>query len=494
MLQKLIKYCTAVFLLLFVWSRSYGQDSSRLIALQQDKQMEEKYLNMVDSKTQTFNKSVEKYTTATLGQLMNQEKKMQSKVAKADSASAKKLFSYAIDSLKKFQNAFTNRATKISAAANKYLSGGYIPYLDTLKGSLAFLNKTGNAVGSLSTMQNRLQSSQQSIAALETKLALVEKFNQYLRQRQLVLQGQISRFPFLSKNLQNLKKQAYYYKAQINQYKSMLQDPRKIEQLTIATLEKTSMFKTFMQKNSELSKIFGSALPSANPGNDSALFRGIPSRAAIQKLIQGKIGGASGGNPGALMQQQIGKAQTYLDQLKNKIDQLSGGVSGSAQGFTPNSQKTQSFTKRLEFGANIQFENSNYILPAACDLALQIGYKLNDKASLGLGASYKLGIGNGWNNIQFSSQGEGLRSYLKWKMKGNFDLQGGAEWNYVNQINNIRQLEVFSAWQKSALLGISKNYKISKKLNGDMQFLYDFLWREHKPNTQPIVFRVGYHF
>jgi hypothetical protein len=494
MTRKLFKYTATMFLLVAIWSASGAQDSSRLTALQQDPQMEEKYLTMVDSKTATFNRNVDKYSTKALGQLMSQEKTMQSKVAKTDSASAKKLFTYAIDTLKKFQTAITNRVTKIDVAANKYLSGGYIPYLDTLKGSLAFLNKASTASASQDALQNKLANSQRSLLTLESKLACIEKINEYLKKRQLVLENQITRFPFLSKNLQNVKKQAYYYKAQISQYKAMLQQPAKIEQLAISTLEKTSMFKSFMQKNSELSKIFGSALPGTGPANDSALIKGIPSRATIQQLIQGKMGGASGGNPAQLIQQQIGKAKSYMDKLKNKMDQFGGGANGSAMGFTPNSQKSLPLKNRLTYGANVQFESSNYLLPAACDLGLQIGYKLNGKASVGVGASYKLGMGTGWNNIQFSSQGEGLCSFLKWKLKGNFDLQGEADWNYVAQINNIRQSEVINAWQRSALLGVSKNYKITKKLNGDMQFLYDFLWSQHKPNTQPIIFRVGYHF
>ncbi len=105
-----------------------------------------------------------------------------------------------------------------------------------------------------------------------------------------------------------------------------------------------------------------------------------------------------------------------------------------------------------------------------------------------------MGLGKGWNNIRFTNEGIGFRSYLKMKLKKSFDIQGGSEWNYYTQFKNIEQLKDFKAWQQSALLGLSRNYQVSKKLKGNIQLFYDFLYNDHTPRTQPFLFRIGYGF
>ncbi|MBL0357869.1 MAG: hypothetical protein IPP72_13720 [Chitinophagaceae bacterium] len=67
--------------------------------------------------------------------------------------------------------------------------------------------------------------------------------------------------------------------------------------------------------------------------------------------------------------------------------------------------------------------------PVTSDIAVSVGYKLNDKSVIGIGASFKLGFGRGWDNIKLSSQGLGLRSFIDWKLKGSFYISGGYEQN-----------------------------------------------------------------
>jgi hypothetical protein len=125
---------------------------------------------------------------------------------------------------------------------------------------------------------------------------------------------------------------------------------------------------------------------------------------------------------------------------------------------------------------------------------LSAGYKLNDKSIIGIGASYKLGLGQSWQNINITHQGAGLRTFVDFKLKGNFWISGGGELNYRNEFRRIEVLKNMNAWQQSALLGISKKYKAGKKFKGNAQVLYDFLWKQQQPRTQAVVFRVGYNF
>jgi hypothetical protein len=117
---------------------------------------------------------------------------------------------------------------------------------------------------------------------------------------------------------------------------------------------------------------------------------------------------------------------------------------------------------------------------------------LNNKSTIGIGAAYRLGWGNDWNDIKLSHQGVGLRSYLDWKIKGSFYFSGGYEQNYRAMIHSIAQLQNYSAWQTSGLIGVSKKYSINKRFKGEMKFLWDFMSYQQVPKAQPILFRLGY--
>jgi hypothetical protein len=111
-------------------------------------------------------------------------------------------------------------------------------------------------------------------------------------------------------------------------------------------------------------------------------------------------------------------------------------------------------------------------LPASSDIGLELGYKLSDKSSTGVGISYKSGLSSGWKDIRLSSESVGLRTYLKTKLKGSFSVQGGVEWNYMTKFASIEELKKYDAWQTSALQGLVKLYKVGKKLNGNIRFFY----------------------
>jgi len=251
-----------------------------------------------------------------------------------------------------------------------------------------------------------------------------------------------------------------------------------------------------MQKNSMLASLF--RMPGdPNDPLAQANLAGLQTRAQVNNLIQQQI--ASGG-PNAQQQfrQTLQDAQGRLNELKNKINQYGGGSSDDImpEGFKPNDQKVKSFWKRLEYGTNIQTQKATNFFPVTSDIGLSVGYKLNDKSVIGVGASYKLGMGRGWNNIRVSQQGAGLRSFVDWKIKGSFWISGGYEMNYKNAFSNIDILKEMNAWQQSGLLGLSKVISVKSKLfrKTKLQLLWDFLSYQQVPRTQPLVFRIGYSF
>lgn len=64
--------------------------------------------------------------------------------------------------------------------------------------------------------------------------------------------------------------------------------------------------------------------------------------------------------------------------------------------------------------------------------------------------------------------------------------------NYNSSFKRIEELKKYDAWQRSALIGVSKQYKVGKKVKGQVKILYDFMANSHVPVSSPFVFRVGY--
>jgi hypothetical protein len=296
------------------------------------------------------------------------------------------------------------------------------------------------------------------------------------------------------KQLKQFNKQVYYYFTQIKEYKEILKDPKKIEKKALELLAKTKFFQDFMRRNSMLASLFRMPRDPNDP-NYIASLAGLQTRVQVNNLIQQQIA-AGGSNAKAQFQQNLQTAQGQLQHLKDKVSKFGGGSSDAElPDFKPNNQKTKSFLKRLEYGANIQSQKATSFFPVTSDIGLSVGYKLNDKSIIGVGASYKMGWGRGWDNIRLSSQGVGLRSYIDWKLKGSLWISGGYEQNYKSSFSDFTQLKDINAWQQSGLIGLSKVVSLKTKFfkKTKVQLLWDFLSYQQIPKTQPIIFRIGYN-
>lgn len=353
----------------------------------------------------------------------------------------------------------------------------YLPVADSLQTTLRFLGQGGSLSSELSALQNQFSGATGVM--------------QFIRQREQELESRLSASGMM-KELTAIRKQAYYCRQQWLEYKQALSDPDKAAEKILMLARSSSQFNEFFSRNSLLSRLF--PMP-AGYGAAQAL-QGLQTRNNVQQLIGSQLAAAPGGAAGAqgYVQQQLSQAQAQLNTLKDKLNRI-GGSSDDLQmpGFKPNHQRTKSFWKRIEYGLNIQSQRPNGLLPVTSDLALTMGYKLNDKSVLGIGGSYKIGWGKDISHIQISGQGISLRSYLDMKIKGSIWVSGGYEYNYQHAFRGIEALQHLDAWQKSGLIGITKKYHIGKR-NGNLQLLWDFLSYGQVPKTQPLKFRIGYMF
>jgi len=321
-----------------------------------------------------------------------------------------------------------------------------------------------------------------------------------ITQRQQQLQAVLAKYN-LSTYLSGYSQKAYYYKTQLQQYKDQLNHPDQLTGRILSVVRNSNAFQHYFRNNSYLSSLFrvpGSTAPIATPANTTLQTRGQVNAMVAARLgkganfataVNGQAKGGSSGNP---LAGSMGQAQSAINILKTKIAKYGGGSSTTAvPDFQPNSQHNKSLWKRLEYGINIQSTHTRPLLPATTDLALTIGYKVSDRLVFGVGGGLKFGWGEPFEHISLSGQGASIRSYLNWKMKGSWWLAGGYEANYYNAFSELAQLIPVQSWQRSALIGIQKTYKVGKRI-GNIQLLYNLLYQQEIPQPQPLIFRVGY--
>lgn len=447
-----------------------------------------KYFTQLDSKIDKYSSRITKKTTKTLEKLARWETKIKSLLDKTSPETSAQLFGEG-------KLTFNKLLLQMQSGQQTMLQyqSYYDKYRDDITTSLKYVEQQKEYVNE--KVLAKAKQAKEKMHELNAVSDSTEAIQQFIKERKKELIN--TAFQYLGKNkyLSKINKEAWYYAETMKNYKEIFSDEKKMEQTAKMILNTIPAFQNFLQKNSLLASLFGA------PGDMASAteIAGLQTRASIQSLIQQRL--ASGGpNAQQMISDNLQAAQGQMDQLKKKLLAYAGGGGNEIPDFDfkPNTQKTKTLKQRIEFGTNIQFAKNNTLMPTTMDMALTIGYKLSDKSIVGIGGGYKLGMGS-ITNIQFSNQGANIRSFLDWKLKKQIFITGGMEMNYLAELPNTAVISALPAnekWQQSALLGLTKKINIKTKWAKEtkLQFLYDFLSKQHIPVSQPLLFRVGYNF
>jgi hypothetical protein len=442
------------------------------------RELPNKYLQSIEKKADKYSNRITDKTEKTLVSLSKWESKIQGVLVKVNPEAARRLFS---------NNELTFSVALVKFREGKTISVGYRAsydrYRDELVTKMKYLeDKSENLV---KKYLQPLAKAQQAIDSLDDQLAETEAVEKFIKERRKLLITESVKYIGKSKYLQKINKESFYYTETLKNYRDIFRDKKKAEETAIRLLNQIPAFKKFMRDNSMLSSLF------QNQGDNSTgqSLAGLQTRASINLIVQARIP-AGGQVANDFVSQNLQAAQSQLTSLKDKF--LQSGTAGgdlAMPAFKPNMQKTKTFLQRLEYGFNFQIVKSNLNIPGGADIGLSIGYKLNDKAVIGVGTSYKLSIGS-IDKIRLATAGMGLRSFMDWKIRKQFFMSGGFEMNYISSVSSIQYSNV---WAQSGLIGLTKKVKLKTKFTkaGKLQLLYDFLAREQLAKS-PIVFRVGY--
>lgn len=450
-------------------------------------------LNRIQSRSANLDRQLTRQTEKYLQRLAKREQRLREKIARIDSNAAKSLFSNSGD----VYAALAQKLRTDSGGQSISIGNEYQPYTDSLRGTLAFLEQNPRLLRGYGSqlspaLQARLQGSVSQLQSLQAKLQDADQIKDFIQQRKQVIKQFIEQHNdlqnLLGKDYAGINKEVYYYSQQVRQYREMLDNPDELTRKALALLDQLPAFQQFMKNNSQLGSLF--ALP-GNYGSPQGLA-GLQTRDLVAQLVQQQVGGGGGT---AALQANLQSAESQLDNYKSKLSQLGDGNGDmDMPAFKPNDQRTRTFWRRLEYGTNFQTTHNNYYFPTVSDFGLSVGYRLGHSNVVGVGASYKLGWGNGIRHIALSSQGAGLRSFIDIHVKGSFSATGGLEFNYTTPFTSIQQISRIERWTQSGLLGVAKT--VSKKSTifqkTQLQLLWDFLSYQQVPKTQPIIFRIGY--
>lgn len=431
---------------------------------------------------------LQKQSVKALRRMQKYEADIKQVILKKNSSKAALLFGQAAKRYAFLQTALNNS----NDGKQVFSPATYIPGADSMSNALRFLaeKKNINAPSQIQVLNNAAG----NLGALQNKLQMGGDISAYMAQRQSLLKAYLSNMG-VGKQLLSMNKTIFYYQQQLAGWKALVNDRDKLSGMVMDAVKQSPGFSTYMSQHSYLAGLFPG---SANAGTAQALT-GLQTQSDVQSQVQHKYGKdaalpAGNASSGSSTINPL-SAENQFEQFKTKLTNL--GITSSPDAvmpdFTPNGQKNKSIFKRLEYGFNIQNQQGTFLLPAMSDLALTLGYKINDKVVVGIGASGKIGWGENIGNIHVSSQGLGLRSFADIKIKGRIWLTGAWEYNYYQAFSKLADIPGLNIWQRSALLGITQKYSIGKK-NADVQLLYDFLAAQQVPRLSGLKFRIGYTF
>lgn len=370
--------------------------------------------------------------------------------------------------------------------------------VDSLKGVKKFLEDkahvTGDGPSVTDGYDNKLNSLKGTTAHNQDVNKLVNQRTNYLKN----LQGNSGK---KVKGLKSIQKQSYYSNKKIKAYQEIAEEPSKAELKALEYLQGKEGF------DQALSYTEGNSMQNMNGKSLDELEKmGFQTKRQMQAKLQKKLGG----NMEPLHQRMGGQIKEYQDHLNEakKLKQTAKETKSTIiqtkhvnkPDFKINPMRGLPLSKRIEYQYNWQTTRATHDgRPAVFSISAMAGFKHTPRLSYGAGIATSIGLGTSWNNIRFTFEGIGLRTYTSWQWQYGIGAYAGYERMYKQAVF-VTQSETTPAitetshskknYNEAVLMGLTKTYRINDKMNGSIQVLYDIWWKE-KGLRSPVQLRMS---
>src|SRR6185437_6962 len=226
--------------------------------------LSEHALRMLNTRYTLMNKLVQRKTEKMLLAMRRKEMALQRQIQGKDSLKARVLFSQSQTNYERLLANIKSTSNAPGTAINAMPLRQYIPGIDSMQTALRFLGQTTvqtEVLGLLPSQQQEVRSACQELMQLQAKLQQANEIQSFIRQREQDLKDQLMNSG-VAKQLRAINQEAYYYQAQLGQYKDMLNDPNKMAQSVLGVVRQLPAFQKFWQQNSYFSHMF----PTPPPG------------------------------------------------------------------------------------------------------------------------------------------------------------------------------------------------------------------------------------
>jgi hypothetical protein len=469
-----------------------------------------KYIDIRLRAVEKFNKKVEQQQKKLLARLEKKEKKFIKNLKKKDSAAHARI---AQDqrSFKSIRKKAKPDSSALYGSTAKKANGT----MDSLKKVKNFiqdkkkkLEENAHVVGEGKGGASPSDDYEAKIAEQKAKLNYRKYIGEQINQRTALIKQIKSSLKGKVKGFAGIDKHVFYSNAKVASYKKIMDDPSLAEDKAFEFLQGQEGFDKYLQDGD------GSAL---NGMSGSQLEKmGYQTKQQLTANLNKKFGGSLGGIQQSVSKQvqQFNDKTKKLSDAKNKVNkakqaknsakhakQSAKNLKSSARidkpTFKVNPMRGKPLSQRIEKQINWQTTRATIDgKPAVFQFSLMAGFRQTQKLTYGIGVAPAIGLGNGWNDIHFTFQGIGFRTYITWQWQYGIGAYAGYERLY-NRAAFLDTKEISKLppkphnqkeFSESMLIGLTKQYHVSDKWSGGIQVLYDIWWKD-KGLRSPIQLR-----
>lgn len=454
-----------------------------------------RYLDINIKSLTKYTAKVEKQQQKLLNKLKRKEKRFADKLKKNDSAGyvryQQQELSY--DSISKITPETPSAAKRVSGRTNRTI--------DSLKVIQSYLENKTHKIRTDERDNPSIFDYTNKLSQQNSRLNYNSYINDLIGQRTNTLKsisGENRNLGFKA-----IDKTIFYSNGKINAYKNIADELSKLEERALEYLQGEEGFGEYLAGGGSKNSM---ALAGGTTSIDDLEKMGYQTKRQLNEQLMKK----TGGNMTGIQDKMFGQITEWKDktksikQVKNEYKQAKQSIhqvrNTNKPSFKVNPMRELPFWQRVEKQYNWQTTRATLDgQPAILQLSAMAGFKHTPKLTYGLGVVSSFGLGQNWNNIHFSFEGIGIKSYATWQWQYGVGAYTGYErmWKQAVLIGNSETSAVNSGnthntnkYSDAMLIGLTKSYHINDKWTGAIQVLYDVWWKD-KGLRSPIQLRIS---